>query len=87
MLMLRIQQYNIDVKYKFGRDIPISYAPYEGDTIKGLHITVHELQSQRCANPIRLVEIREETVRDIDLFLLGDMIVNAWPDYRRWNYH
>ena len=47
-MILRIQKYDVEIKYVPGRDIPVADAlsrisPCEGDTIQGLDLSVHEL--------------------------------------------
>ena len=99
-MMLRIQRYNISIVYKPGRHIPLADAlsrvnPCSGETLSGLDITVHELNSHLNASPTRLEEIRDETARDPELSSLRELIVNGWPEKREncpstlhgyWNY-
>ena len=47
-MMLRIQKYDVDIKYVPGKDIPLADAlsrlnPCPADTIQGLDVSVHEL--------------------------------------------
>jgi len=99
-MLLRIQQYQVTVKYVPGKDIPLADAlsritPMPSSTIKGLDITVHELYSQLNASATRLAQIREETEKDDTLAILRDTIAQGWPEKRRdcpeclhgyWNY-
>ena len=99
-MLLRLQQYQVTVKYVPGKDIPLADAlsritPMPSSTIKGLDITVHELYSQLNASTTRLTQIREETAKDDTLAILRDIIAQGWPERRKdcpeclhgyWNY-
>ena len=54
--------------------------PKEGATVKGLDITVHQMNLS--ASLTRLDQFREETARDVELTALRDMIMTGWPDTR-----
>ena len=86
--LLRIQQYQVTVKYVPEKDIPLADAlsritPMQSSTIKGLDITVHELQSQLNASTTRLTQIREETANDDILVILPDTIAQGWTEKRK----
>ena len=99
-MMLRIQKYDVEIKYIPGKDIPladalprISLCP--GDTIDGLDVSVHELHLHLNASPTRINQIKRETAKDEVLLSLRAVITQGWPDTRSecpphlhayWNY-
>ena len=99
-MMLRIQKYDVEIKYVPGREIPLADAlsrisPCPGDTIEGLNVSVHELQLHLNASPTRIDQIKEETAKDEVLPSLRAVITQGWPDTRSecpphlhayWNY-
>ena len=99
-MLLRIQKYDIEIKYVPGKDIGLADAlsrinPCVGDTIKGLDVTVHEMHLQINASPNRIRQIRDETVKDPALSVLKDCIMKGFPEKRQscpplileyWNY-
>ena len=99
-MMLRIQRYNVTVKYVPGKQIPLADAlsritPCSASTIEGLDISVHEIHSQLNASTTRISQIREETARDNTLAALRETIAVGWPQKRAdcpeiihgyWNY-
>jgi len=63
-MMLRIQKYDVEIKYVPGKDIPVADAlsrvsPCPGDTIDGLDVSVHGLHLHLNATPTRINQIRE----------------------------
>ena len=99
-MMLRIQKYDVEIKYVPGKDIPVADAlsrvsPCPGDTIDGLDVSVHELHLHLNATPTRINQIKEETAKDEVLLSLRAVITQGWPDTRSecpphlhayWNY-
>ena len=99
-MMLRIQKYDVEIKYVPGKDIPVADAlsrvsPCPGDTIDGLDVSVHELHLHLNAAPTRINQIKEETAKDEVLLSLRAVITQGWPDTRSecpphlhayWNY-
>ena len=99
-MMLRIQKYDVDIKYVPGKDIPLADAlsrlnPCPADTIQGLDVCVHELHLHLNASPTRVRQIQEETAKDPNLTPLRSTISHGWPDKRSvcpphlhgyWNY-
>ena len=99
-MMLRIQKYDVEIKYVPGKDIPladalsrISLCP--GDTTDGLDVSVHELHLHLNASPTRINQIKRETAKDEVLLSLRAVITQGWPDTRSecpphlhayWNY-
>jgi len=68
-MMLRIQKYDVEIKYVPGKEIPLADAlsrvsPCPGDTIEGLNVSVHELHLHLNASPTRIDQIKEETSKD-----------------------
>lgn len=58
-MMLRIQKYDVEIKYVPGKEIPLADAlsrisSYPGDTIEGLNVSVHELHLYLNASPARI---------------------------------
>ena len=99
-MMLRIQKYDVDIKYVPGKDIPLADAlsrlnPCTADTIQGLDVSVHELHLHLNASPTRVRQIQEDTAKDPNLTSLRSIISHGWPDKRSeclphlhgyWNY-
>ena len=99
-MMLRIQKYDVEIKYVPGKNVPLADAlsrisPLPGDTIEGLDVSVHELHLHLNATPTRINEINEETTKDGVLLSLRAVITQGWPDTRSecpahlhayWNY-
>ena len=99
-MLLRIQKYDITIKYIPGKQLQLADAlsrvtPCAGDEIKGLDITIHEVHLNINASPTRIQSIKQETATDDDLQQLMSVIMNGWPDERTscpatlieyWNY-
>ena len=99
-MLLRLQPYRLDVRYKPGTQIPLADAlsrisPCSGASIKGMNLSVHELHQQLNASPARIEQIREETEKDPVLNELKNIIYTGWPETRTdcperlhgyWNY-
>jgi len=86
-MLLRVQRYNITVKYVPGKEIPLANAlshitPCPANTIEGLDISVHELHSQLNASSTRIQEIRDETAKDTMIAILRETIAVGWPKKR-----
>ena len=63
-MLLRIQKYNVTIKYVPGKEITLADAlsrvnPCAGDEIKGLQITVREIHAALNASPMRIKAIKE----------------------------
>ena len=68
-MMLRIQKYDVDIKYVLGKEIPLADAlsrlnPCNGDTIKGLDVSINELHMHLNASPTRVEQIQMETAKN-----------------------
>jgi hypothetical protein len=71
-MMLRIQKYDIEIKYVPGKDILLADAlsrlsPCEADEIAGLDISVHELHQHLNASSTRIEQIQVQTANDLEL--------------------
>ncbi|CAB4043685.1 Hypothetical predicted protein, partial [Paramuricea clavata] len=78
-MMLRIQKYDVEIKYVPGKDIPLADAlsrlsPCEADEITGLDISVHELHLHLNASNTRIKQIQVETANDLELTSLRSVI-------------
>ena len=81
-MLLRIQQYDVSIKYVPGSDVKLADAlsrenPCNTGPIRGLDMSVHEV-----TYTTRIVEIRMETSKDITLHALCEIIPLGWPDNR-----
>ena len=100
--MLRIQKYDIEIKYVQGKRIPqladalSRVSPRPGDTIEGLDESLHEIHLHLNASPSRIDQIKKETAKDEELPSLRSVITQGWPNtrsdclahlYAFWNYH
>jgi len=99
-MMLRIQKYDVTIKYVPGKEILLADAlsrvnPCSGDEIKDLQISVHEIHSGLNATPMRIKSIQEATSNDTTLQMLAQTIQKGWPDQHSqcnpqlmpfWNY-
>ena len=99
-MLLRIHKYDLKLQYEPGKSIQLADAlsrvnPCKGDEIKGLNITVHEININVNASPTRIEEIQRETATDPILQVLAEMIHKGWPETRSkcptpiadfWNY-
>ena len=69
-MMLRIQKYDMETKYVPGKDIPLADAlsrlnSCEADEIKGLDVSVHELNLHLNASTTQIKQIQVETAKDL----------------------
>ena len=89
-MLLRIQKYDVQIKYLPGKDIPVADAlsrisSCPGEGVQGLDISVHEVHLHLNASPTRVFQIQEETAKDSTLANLREVIMRGWP-YRRSDY-
>ncbi|XP_048587408.1 uncharacterized protein K02A2.6-like [Nematostella vectensis] len=99
-MMLRIQKYDVNIKYIPGKEIPLADAlsrlnPCPADTIPDLDVSVHVLHLHLNARPTRVRQIQAETAKDPALTSLRSIVSNGWPEKRSecpphlhgyWNY-
>ena len=86
-MILRIQQYDVSIKYVPGSDVKLADAlsrvnPYNTGPIRGLDLSVHEVHMHLNANPTRIVEIRMETSKYSTLHALCQIISLGCPENR-----
>ena len=86
-MLLRIQQYDVSIKYVPGSDVKLADAlsrvnPCNTGPIRGLDLSVHEVHMHLNASPTRIVEIRVETSKDSTLHALCEIISLGWPKNR-----
>ena len=86
-MMLRIQKYDVQIKYVPGKDIPLADAlsrlnPCSDDSIEGLDVSMHEISMHLNASPTRIQQIQSETAKDPVLTSLITFITHGWPDKR-----
>jgi len=84
-MVLLIQKYDAQIKYVFGKDIPVADALSRisscyGEAVKGLDVSVHEVHLHLNASPTRVSQMREETDKDTTLSALREIIVHGWPE-------
>ena len=86
-MLLRIQQYDVSIKYVPGSYLKLADAlsrvnPCNTEPIRGLDLSVHEVHMHLNASPTRIVEIRKETSKDSTLHALREIISLGWPENR-----
>jgi hypothetical protein len=99
-MMLRIQRYDMQIKYVPGKDVPVADAlsrisSCRGDTLPGLDVTIHKVLLSLNVSPTRVPQIQEETMKDTTLSVLCKIISEGWREKRSecpayvhpyWNY-
>ena len=86
-LMLHLSQYNMNVQYKAGKHLLLSDclsqlsnpATQEEDESLNLHVTAIESEDNDSFF-ISLASVHEALMEDPVSALLGDLILNGWPD-------
>ena len=87
-LMLHLSQYNMDVQYKASKHLLLSDclsrlsnpATQEEDKSLNLHVTSIESEDGDSLPFISLSDVCEVLMEDPISVLLGDLILNGWPD-------
>lgn len=89
-MLIQIQKYDIEVKYKRGKDLLIAdalsraYLPNRSDDDRSLEIEIDAqiclITSQINATDTKMQEIREKTKSDEELIVLKNAIENGWPN-------
>ena len=86
-MLLRIQKYDVQIKYLPVKDIPVAGAlsrisSCPGGAVQGPDISVHKVHLHLNASPSRVCQIQEETAKDLTLSTLREVIMRGWPDRR-----
>ena len=82
-LILRLTQYNMDVVYKSGKSMLVSDClsrmanPATCEEDESLNLQITSIEQKQC---ITLSEVKKALIEDPVSILLGDLIVNRWPD-------
>ncbi|XP_071842713.1 uncharacterized protein [Apostichopus japonicus] len=82
--LLRLQNYDVTIRYKPGKDMLLADAlsrlnPLEGESIEKEHVVVNFVQfSDQNVN-----EIQRGTDSDLELNALRDVIIQGWPEKRK----
>ena len=87
-LMLHLSQYHINVQHKAGKHLLLSDclsrlsnpASQEEDESLNLHVTSIESQDGESLPFLTLSNMRDALMEDPISVLLGDLILNGWPD-------
>ena len=85
-LLLRLTQYHINMKYKSGKHLLISDClsrlsnPNLQEEDKSLNLHVTAIESEDNDSFISLASVREALMEDPVSVLLGNLILNGWPD-------
>ena len=79
-MLLRIQPYNLKIKYRPGKELVLSDTlsrlnPKPGDTIQ-LQKTIHSIKWSEA----KMEQLRNETAEDPELGLLLNVVTNGWPE-------
>ena len=101
-MLLSTQQYDIDVKFRPGKDIPVpdtlsrkSLSDTCPDLSVGTDIHVNMVMSSLPVSDRKLKEMREHTENDPQMSALKTVIMQGWPESRKqcktevidfWNY-
>lgn len=81
-MLLRLQPYDVTIKYRPGKQVPIADAlsrlsPDEKSPIPDLNVQIHDVCPQFSNGYLQ--KIREETKKDPELTALKDMVNGGWP--------
>ena len=84
-MLLKLQPYDMTIKYRPGKDIPITDAlsrlsPEETEPIEDLDVSVHAEFPQ--FSDAAMTRIREESAKDAEMSALKEMIFSGWPSER-----
>lgn len=84
-LLLRLQHYDYNIRYKPGKDLLLADAlsrlsTHDKQEMEGLSIKIHHIVS---VTSVKLEQIKEETARDEELQLLTQMVIQGWPEKRQ----
>ena len=88
-MLLQLQNYNLDVHYVRGTEIPVSdflsrhsLTDTHPKLIDGLDLYVHAIKQQLFVTDSRLDSIRTAIKNDIKMQKLKQTIACGWPDFR-----
>ena len=82
-MILRLTQYHMDVVYKSGKSMLVSDClsrmanPATCKEDESLNLQITSIEQEQC---ITLSEVKKALTEDPVSILLGDLIVNGWPD-------
>ena len=81
-MLLKLQPYDMTIKYRPGKDIPIAdvlsrLSPEETEPIEDLDVSVHAVFPQ--FSDAAMTRIREESAKDTEMSALKEMIFSGWP--------
>ena len=79
-LMLRLQRYDIEIRYKPCKEILLSDALSRLNPEKGPEIQIEQSIFAIQFSPNRIEQLRQETLRDDTLTMLKKTILEGWPD-------
>ena len=91
-LLLRCLKFDITVKYRPGKSVPVADALSRVclEKVEPVKQEVHFITTKSC--PININAIQEATLQDQDLNKLKEVIFKGWPTYRKqcpqelWDY-
>ena len=83
-LLLKLQPYDITIKYVPGQKVPVADAlsrvsPSGKTEIKGLDVTIHDLTT--TLNHVQVEAIQQATREDQVLQMLMQQMMQGWPDH------
>ena len=83
-LLLKLQPYDITIKYVQGQKVPVADAlstvsPSGKTEIKGLDVTIHDLTT--TLNHVQVEAIQQATREDQVLQMLMQQMMQGWPDH------
>ena len=84
-MLLKVQEYNFEVVFKPGSEIPVADTLSRAPTGKPIYtevVAVNNISLTRI-NEDKLDEIRGATLKDDTLKVLGDMILRGWPNEKQ----
>ena len=82
-MLLQLQPYNFDLKYRPGKEVVIAdtlscLSPHDQEPIPELEVRIHHMMT---VNPPRMEELQMATEEDEELQLLKRQIISGWPAY------
>lgn len=82
-MLLRIQPYDLQIKYIPGKDMTIADAlsrlsPETNDEIKDMNVQIHTVMTEFSDRMLQ--RIKEETAKDYQLNALKEIVFSGWPE-------